>query len=95
VAEEYGIVARKMHLTEHFLFRDLPFCGVLLDLRDFTVYRVPKSASAALANALYRSDEAARVTDDLATEEEELVGDFLRDLEHRGVVYASEGSPPP
>jgi uncharacterized NAD(P)/FAD-binding protein YdhS len=39
-------------LPEHVVFRELPFCGVLLDLRRSAVYRLSQGAAAVLRQAL-------------------------------------------
>ncbi|MQA86928.1 MAG: hypothetical protein GEV03_20435 [Streptosporangiales bacterium] len=38
-------------LSEHAVFRELPFCGVLLDTRTFRVYKLSQRAAAALRTA--------------------------------------------
>jgi hypothetical protein len=43
-------------LPEHVVFRELPFCGVLLDTRTSRVYRLTQPASAALRRALHGGD---------------------------------------
>ncbi|GII91855.1 hypothetical protein [Sinosporangium siamense] len=40
-------------LADHMLFRELPFCGVLLDTRSFHAYRLSRPAAALLRTALY------------------------------------------
>ena len=39
-------------LPPHVVFRELPFCGVLLDTRTMRVYRLSQSATAVLRQAL-------------------------------------------
>jgi hypothetical protein len=39
-------------LPGHVLFRELPFCGVLLDTRSSRVYRLSQEATAVLRGAL-------------------------------------------
>ncbi|MFJ8716688.1 actinodefensin-associated protein B [Streptomyces violaceus] len=41
-----------VRLAEHIVFRELPFCGVLLDTRRFTVHRLSRRASHVLRTAL-------------------------------------------
>ncbi|MGH3917243.1 MAG: actinodefensin-associated protein B [Pseudonocardiaceae bacterium] len=45
--------AGAVRLTEHVLFRELPFGGVLLDRRGLRVFRLSQPASAALRRALH------------------------------------------
>ncbi|WP_437502372.1 hypothetical protein [Sorangium sp. So ce1099] len=44
---------QKVALADHILFRELPFCGVLLDTRAFHAYRLSRRAAEALRAALY------------------------------------------
>ena len=46
---------QKVMLADHVIFRELPFCGVLLDTRDFHVYRLSRRAAGALRTALHGS----------------------------------------
>jgi hypothetical protein len=39
-------------LPDHVVFRELPFCGVLLDTRSSRVYRLTQQATAVLREAL-------------------------------------------
>lgn len=41
------------HLPDHVVFRELPFCGVLLDTRQSRVYRLSQEAAALLREALH------------------------------------------
>ncbi|MCL8015965.1 actinodefensin-associated protein B [Streptomyces sp. AS02] len=41
-----------VRLADHVVFRELPFCGVLLDRRRCEVYRLSQRAAAALRMAL-------------------------------------------
>ncbi|AUX46566.1 uncharacterized protein SOCE26_080720 [Sorangium cellulosum] len=43
----------RVTLADHIVFRELPFCGVLLDTRDFHAYRLSRRAAEALRAALY------------------------------------------
>ncbi len=45
-------------LPEHIVFRELPFCGVLLDTRRSRVYRLSQEAAAILRQALHGADAA-------------------------------------
>jgi hypothetical protein len=42
----------EVELADHIVFRELPFCGVLLDTRRFTVHRLSRRASHVLRTAL-------------------------------------------
>jgi hypothetical protein len=44
---------KKIALADHIVFRELPFCGVLLDTRSFCIYRLSRRATGALRTALY------------------------------------------
>ncbi|MDF3145383.1 MULTISPECIES: actinodefensin-associated protein B [unclassified Streptomyces] len=43
---------REFRLADHIVFRELPFCGVLLDTRKFTVHRLSQRAGHVLRTAL-------------------------------------------
>lgn len=88
-------MAHTAYLDKRFVFKGMPFCGVLLDLRDFSVYRLSRVASAALSDALGRSDEASAAVVNLTMEEKERVEDFLRDLEQRGIIYLADSADQP
>jgi hypothetical protein len=45
-------VSASAALPEHVVFRELPFCGVLLDLRRSAVYRLSQEGAAVLRQAL-------------------------------------------
>ena len=45
-------MSRSVALPDHVVFRELPFCGVLLDLRRSAVYRLSQEAAAVLRQAL-------------------------------------------
>ncbi|WP_326765481.1 actinodefensin-associated protein B [Streptomyces sp. NBC_01591] len=42
-----------MRIADHLIFRELPFCGVLLDTKRFTVHRLSQRGSEALRTALH------------------------------------------
>jgi hypothetical protein len=42
----------EFELADHIVFQELPFCGVLLDKRKFTVHRLSQRASHALRTVL-------------------------------------------
>lgn len=48
----------ELRLAAHVVFKELPFCGVLLDKRRFTVHRLSPRAAAALRVALFRGAPA-------------------------------------
>jgi hypothetical protein len=52
VAAEDRAVSAWATLPDHVVFRELPFCGVLLDLRRSAVYRLSQEAAAVLRLAL-------------------------------------------
>ncbi|MFI6373741.1 actinodefensin-associated protein B [Streptomyces sp. NPDC050546] len=41
-----------VRLADHIVFQELPFCGVLLDTRRFTVHRLSRRAGHVLRTAL-------------------------------------------
>lgn len=47
-----------LRLAAHVVFKELPFCGVLLDKRQFKVYRLSPRAATALRVALCRAAPA-------------------------------------
>lgn len=48
----------ELQLAAHVVFKELPFCGVLLDKRRFTVHRLSLRAASALRLVLYRGAPA-------------------------------------
>lgn len=78
-------------LASHVVFRELPFCGVLVDIRSARVYRLSRRASGTLRAALERP---AAATDnrwvrglDGSAAHDESTGRLLRALAARGLVH--------
>ena len=55
-------------LADHVVFRELPFCGILLDTRSSSVYRLSQAAAAALRVALEGADEGGPYEPAIAVE---------------------------
>lgn len=91
---------QKLALADHVLFRELPFCGVLLDTRDFHAYRLTLRAARALRAALYGPETASPygslIKDDKSggpAREEEVTRRLLQTLKSRGMVRVVDELP--
>lgn len=78
-------------LAEHYVFRELPFCGVLLDTRQSRVYRLSTRASAVLRTALQGESAvgpfSSLITDEDTTGVELARQQVVSSLLKQGVLY--------
>lgn len=91
---------QKIALAEHILFRELPFCGVLLDTRAFHAYRLSRRAAEALRAALYgpraASPHGSLIQDDAGGDpalRDEITQRLVKTLRSRGMVRIVDEQP--
>lgn len=79
-----------VRLADHVVFRELPFCGVLLDKRRCEVYRLSQRAAAALRMALEGRHARSPYASSIGAPEPEHHGALqhkvVRGLQQRGML---------
>lgn len=90
----------RVALADHILFREMPFCGVLLDTRDFHAYRLSRRAAEALRAALYGPGAASPYGSLIKGDEaggpalhDEVTRRLVQTLRQRGMVRIVDEQP--